>query len=286
MSRSRSEHEVHPSHLVLAGQSVKAISVGGIETCFQLSGFDCNLDIGRCPPGAIGQSRLLLTHAHMDHAAGLPYYVSMRAMQRLRPPRVHCPVEVEPTLRRILEAWASLDSDADRCHLEGVSPGDRIPLGGDAHARVFRSVHRVPTVGYALFRSRRKLKPQLHGLDGGRLRDLARAGEDLHEVEDRCELCFCGDTAAETLDREPVTRTARVLMLECTFLGERPGREQARAGGHVHLDDIADRADVLENEAILLTHFSRRYAPAAIRRAVDDRLPPGLRERVHLLIDA
>jgi ribonuclease Z len=60
--------------------------------------------------------------------------------------------------------------------------------------------------------------------------------------------------------------------------------EKARSKGHVHLDEIAERADLFENEALLFTHFSSRYQPYQIERALDRRLPPHLRERVHALL--
>ncbi|MFT5080828.1 MAG: hypothetical protein ACI84E_001486, partial [Planctomycetota bacterium] len=44
------------------------------------------------------------------------------------------------------------------------------------------------------------------------------------------------------------------------------------------------RADLFENEAILMTHFSPRYNRARILEVLDERLPPGLRERVTPLL--
>jgi ribonuclease Z len=268
----------------LAGQVVEALSIGGVETCFQLPAFDCCLDIGRCPPGAIGRRRLLLTHAHMDHAAGLPYFVSMRAMRHLSPPKIYCPASAQADLQTILDAWTRLDADASRCELVGLAPGERVPLGGDALAETFAARHRVDTLGYCLLRRKKKLKAALHGLDGQAIAARARAGEDVNDVTEVRELCFPGDTGIEVVEREEAVRTARLLLLECTFLGERPGRRWAHAGGHVHLDDIAERAALFENEAILLTHFSTRYPPREIRERVDARLPASLRERVHLLL--
>lgn len=285
VARRTSHSEPSATKWELAGQVVYAMSVGGIETCFQLPQFDCNLDIGRCPPGAVGKSQLLLTHAHIDHAAGLAYYVSMRAMNKLPPPKVYCPKPVAPKLKEILHSWSELDSSADRCEVRGLEPGERINLGGDRFAVTFSAVHRVPTLGYALHRTKRKLKPELHGLDGPTIAARVRAGQEVHQEQVSCELCFCGDTTAEVIEREPMVRTARLLMIECTFVGDEQDRNWAEAGGHVHLDALAERAHLLENEAILLTHFSRRYPPEQIREAVQKRLPASLLDRVHLLLE-
>lgn len=268
----------------LAGHVLEALSVGGIETCFQIPSFDCCLDIGRCPPGAIARSRLLLTHAHMDHAAGLPYFVSMRAMNSMAPPRIYCPDGVRKDLQGILDLWAALDSEANRCELVGVGPGETFNLGGDRLASTFRSPHRVETIGYCLSRRRRKLKPAYHGLDGQEIGARAKRGESIYDESVVPEICFPGDTGIDVLVKSEAARKARLLLLECTFMGERPGRSWAHKGGHVHLEDIAERADLFENEAILLTHFSKRYKDTDIRRAVERSLPPHLLERVHLLL--
>ena len=47
----------------------------------------------------------------------------------------------------------------------------------------------------------------------------------------------------------------------------------------VVLDFMPDR---FHNELIICTHFSTRYHPNEVRRLVEAKLPPGLRERVRL----
>ncbi len=270
--------------LEIAGHVIEAHSVGGIETSFQVPSFDCNLDIGRCPPPALRRSRLFLTHAHMDHAAGLPYYVAMRAMQNLSPPKIFCPAGIRDELYQILRLWTQLDSSADRCELVGINPGQRFALGGDRYVEAFRVPHRVETLGYCLIRQRRKLHPRYQGLNGRALVEKTQQGETIHTVTNIPEICFPGDTNITVVEKQPLVRTARLLLLECTFIGDRPGPTWARKGGHIHLDDLAERAELFENEAIVLTHFSRRYTPDVIRKAVRERLPAKLLERVQLLI--
>ena len=74
------------------------------------------------------------------------------------------------------------------------------------------------------------------------------------------------------------------MILECTFLDDRVSVAECRAKGHVHLDEIVERADLFENEAILLTHFSARYSSTEIVALLDAKLPPALRERVTPLL--
>ena len=129
--------------------------------------------------------------------------------------------------------------------------------------------------------------PEYAGLSSeevGRLR--TREGVRVTEVQERCELAFTGDTSIEVVEREEVVRTARVLVIECTFLDERVSPEGARESGHVHLDDLARHADALENEAIVLTHFSSRYTDKQVRELLAARLPGPLRGRVRPLLRA
>ncbi len=263
----------------MAGLDLEAHSVGGVETCFIVPSFDVCLDIGRCPPGAERRRVLLLTHGHIDHAAGLPYYVSLRALYGMRPPKVYCPEPSAAALKNVLDAWTALDSDSDHCTLLGARPGDQIPLLG-GYAQVFRSPHRVATVGYTLVRRVRKLLPELQGLTGEQIGAKARAGENIHQIIERAELCFPGDTKIDVVESEPTVTTARVLLLECTFVGDVP-LSKAKQTGHVHLDQIAERADLFQNEVIVLTHFSKRHDRSEIEAEVA-KLPDHLRARIQV----
>lgn len=270
--------------LELAGHRVQALSVGGVETCFQIPALDLSLDIGRCPPGAEHQSTLLLTHTHIDHAAGLPYYVSMRGLQNLKIPKVYCPSGDRETLHTLLECWHKLDADTRRCELIGVEPGDTIPLKQGCFAKAFSSPHRVDTLGYTIVHQVRKLLPELRGRPQSEIADRARAGETVTEMTERPEICFPGDTRIEVVEREPSVTQARLLMLECTFCGPGVSVTKAKRAGHIHLDQIAERASLFKNEVILLTHWSLRHSHDEIRSEVDKRLPAELRDRVQLLL--
>jgi len=52
----------------------------------------------------------------------------------------------------------------------------------------------------------------------------------------------------------------------------------------VHLFEVAERAHLFENEALLFTHFSARYTRSEILAALDRTLPAELRSRVTPLL--
>ena len=102
-------------------------------------------------------------------------------------------------------------------------------------------------------------------------------------VQRTSEVAFCGDTTFEVIRREEHLRSARRLILECTFLDERITPDQARSRGHVHLDQIAEDAELFRGVgALLITHLSARYAASEARAILDERLPGWLREKTVL----
>jgi ribonuclease Z len=269
--------------LELAGIPVEAVSVGGLETCIQLPSFKLALDIGRCPPSALRQKLVLLTHGHMDHAAGLPYHAHMRALRGQGRPTYVVPHQTLPALEGLFEAFHTLTDTESPCTFVPLGPGEQHVFGRTI-VRPFKSFHRVPSQGYSIWSRRSKLKAAYQDLPGADLGRLRREGVDISDEVEVAEVAFSGDSLIDIVDHEEVVRTARLLILEVTFLDEKVGVKKARAQGHVHLDELIARADRLQNEAILLTHFSARYGPREIKDILAARLPPGLRERVTPLL--
>ncbi len=268
----------------LAGLEICAVSVAGVETCIEVPSWKLCFDIGKCPDSASRWGTVLFTHGHADHLGGVVHHVGTRAMRHSKPPRYLLPREYVAAFEDLMDAWRRLDHADLPCTVVPVKPGDRIPLGRGRSARVFRSVHRVPTCGYAIESARERLKPEWRGVPGPEIAAARKAGEQVTQSDPVVELVFCGDTTIDVVEREEVVRTAKRLVLECTFLDDDVSREWARKSGHVHIEDIAERPDLFENEAILLTHFSQRYAPQAIERLVRRRLPDALSERVQVLV--
>ena len=268
----------------MSDHDVDAISVGGLETCIQLPAWNLAFDIGRCPPRAVQQSRILCTHAHMDHLGGIAIYAATRDLIGLPTPTIWVPAENHADVLALFDVWRRLDQSDLPVNVHPCSPGDRIELGPNRFAVPFRSPHRIRCQGYALMSTRRRLAGAYAGLPQAQIRERRLAGEDVSEAVDTVEIAFTGDSLIEVVEREPAVRTARLLIMEVTFLDQRVPVQKARSSGHIHLDEVIERAHLFENESILFTHFSARYAAADVRRILDDRLPPSLRDRVTPLL--
>jgi ribonuclease Z len=270
--------------LQLSGIAIDATSVGGLETCIQLPGLKLALDIGRCPRSAVLQDTVLITHGHMDHIGGVCYHAATRGLMGLTPPTYVIGPENEAAFKALFNAYRRLDRSRLAHELIVVGPGERIPLRNNHFAVPFRSIHRVPCQGYSVWSSKKKLKAEYQGLSGHEIRDLRVAGKEITDTLEYPVLSFTGDSLIEVLEKEEVVRKSKVLVMEVTFVDDRVSVEQCRSKGHIHLDEVVERAELFENESILFTHFSARYSAKQIIAALDEKLPPGLRERVTPLV--
>ncbi len=267
--------------LNLSGIAIRGVSIGGVETCIQLPGHDLCFDIGRCPRSAVQRSWVMFSHGHLDHMGGMAMHAATRALTGQAPPTYLVPRELKRGVENLFEAWRSLDRSGLQIRLIPVSPGERIALDHKREVVVFRSLHGMPSVGYVLRSRRNKLKDEYRGLAGERLRDLRLAGVQIAREIWAPDVAFVGDSRIDVLEKEPLVRQSRVLIMETTFLDDRVSIQQCRAKGHTHLDELLTRQELLsQNKKILLTHFSARYSPAEIRDILDHRLPDHLRERV------
>ena len=269
----------------LAEIEVSGISIAGLETCIDLPEWKLCFDLGRAQYFALARPTVLFTHPHMDHLGAIAWHCATRAMRGMRPPTYVIGREYAPALLRLFEAWRELDRSQMPHTLVELGPGEEFDLGFQRVARPFRSFHRVPCQGYVVSERRQKLRPEFRDLPGPEIARRRAAGESgLFEERETALLAFCGDTLIDVLEREEVLRRVKVLVLECSFVDGQVSVEEARAMGHVHLDEIVERAELFQNEAVLLTHFSERYTSAEIVAALDAKVPPALRAKVTPLL--
>jgi ribonuclease Z len=261
--------------------TVRGVSVGGVYTSIHVPELGVLFDTGISPRSFGAIDTILLSHGHADHVGALPALLGIRALHgKTKPPRVVMPKEIVDDLTAALAALTRLQRWPLDIEALGMLPGDELALRPDLHVRAVRTYHPVPSLAYLLVRKVAKLRPELHGLTGPEIAARKRAGEDITEIEDRLELAYATDTLISVLDHSPELLKARVLIMECTFLDERKSLEAARAGCHIHLDEIIERADRFENEHIVLMHVSQLYRTDEVAQILDRRVPPALRKRI------
>lgn len=258
-------------------------SRAGNESWFRVRELNVALDVGRCPDPLIGVPNVFVTHPHLDHALGIPFYASQRNLQRLPVGRVFVPQEKADEVRELMRLHERLEGTTYELEIRGMSIGESLALRKDLVVEAHESTHRVPARCWRFLERRRKLLPHLAGwspqqLSAARADGVETAAEQLHPL-----LVYTGDTDAGIFDCGTPMYDAEVLMIECSFTAE-GDIERARRYTHLHLDEIFERADLFQNETIVLTHFSLRDAPAAIHERVRRRLPRVLEGRVRLAL--
>jgi ribonuclease Z len=265
-----------------AGIAIEGVSIAGHESFFKVPGFRVLLEFGRAPDDTVGYATVCLTHGHLDHAAGLAHHASRRTLQGLSPARVFAPEEAVPDL----EAWLAISHRLENVeygvHVTPAVPGRTVTLRKDLELKFLPGRHRVPTAGYLFSEIRRKLKDEFLELPGEKIAALRAGGIEVTRREETPLLAYPGDCGPAIFEAVPELFGARVLLIECSFLLPED-RERARVYEHLHLEDFLERADLFENETIVLTHFSQRYRPAEIREVLRS-LPETLARRVVLFL--
>lgn len=270
-------HSVRHKALTIEGYSRAAV-----QSYWRIPELKLGFELGGSPWSFMGTPLFFVTHAHLDHLAALPVYVARRRMMKMEPPVIYLPEDVVDPVWNMLKAWQRLDRGQMLCQLNGVKDGQLINLTREHKVAVFRTRHTVTSVGYIVYDCRRKLKPELAGLTGDQIRDLRLSGTEVTNETLTPLVCFTGDTAPPGLDAHPDVYNAQVLLTEMTFFRPDHRKEKIHKFGHMHLDDILERADRFRNELIILAHLSTRTHEQEARRRLQRALPPALRDRVIL----
>jgi len=262
--------------------TIEGSSRAAVQSYWRVPELKIGFELGASPWTFMGTQTFLVTHGHLDHLAALPVYVARRRMMKMEPPVIYMPAEIVDDAWRVLKAWQKLDRGRMQCELIGVTAGEMVSLSREHRFTVFPTKHTVPSVGYIVYDVRKKLKQEFQGLHGDQIRDLRLQGIDVAAESLTPLVCFTGDTSPPGLDAHPDVYRAEVLITEMTFFRPEHRKEKIHKFGHMHLDDIVERAEKFQNELIILSHLSTRTHDAEARRRLDQVLPEQLRSRVRL----
>jgi ribonuclease Z len=265
-----------------SGLTIEGYSRAAVQTYWRIPELKLGFDLGAQPWDFMGTPTWFVTHTHLDHVAALPVYVARRRMMRMEPPVLYVPDESVEDVRRLLLIMHRLDRGRMACQLNGLKPGDEVDLSRENVLTTFRTAHTIPSLGYMVWDRRNKLKEEFLALPGERIRDLRLSGVQVTREVRVPLVAYTGDTSPDGLDSYAPIYDAKILITELSFIRASHRREKIHKFGHMHLDDLLERADRFRNEVIICSHFSTRYHPQEVRRILDAKLPPGLRERVYL----
>ena len=275
------------TRLKLGDVHITGASLGGLYTSLYLPELDTLLDVGVSFRAAATAQRLCLSHAHLDHLGALPALLGMRGMMGggSKPLEIFCPQGVEAGLERTLSELSELHHWSLEVRCDPLAPGDERHLKGKLWLKALKTFHPVPSLGFLFFERVEKLRDEFKALPGA---EIKRRKEQeralLFEQVERPKVAYLTDTLIEALKHNPEALEAELLILECTFLNDIKPVSVARAGCHVHLDELVEYAPLIKSERVLLMHFSQLHKPQEVIERCEERLRPLLGVRLHLLL--
>ncbi|NQV34246.1 MAG: hypothetical protein HQ515_16245 [Phycisphaeraceae bacterium] len=263
---------------------VTGYSVAGEESVVAVPQLDCCFDIGKAPDQFISINHVLLSHGHMDHAAGIAYYLSHRNFDGQVPGTVLAPKNLISPLEQIIEGWGRLDGNRIPANLIGVEAGDEFAIKPNLFARVFSTPHCYGSIGFTVLEKRKKLKPEFKKLTGPKIVALKQQGVEIEVHLDLPLVTYLGDTGPMTFETLEFIPKSKVLITECTFY-EEDHKDRANAGNHMHISDFVKQLDRLDNEHIIITHATQRTNLTQTKRLLAKAIPEAWKDKIHLLMD-
>jgi ribonuclease Z len=243
--------------------SLIGYSMAGEETVVQVPELNVCFDIGRCPPFALSSDHVCISHGHMDHIAGVAYYLSQKQFQGMTPGTLYLPAELIAPTQRLLAIWRDIERQDTPFELIPMSDNKLHEIRRDFGIRALATHHGSGSLGYSLISIREKLKPEYVGLPGEELSRLRASGVPIQYRVEVPLITYLGDTAIGPVFEHPDVVNAEVLITECTFF-EADHKQRAKSGRHLHVEQFARALPKLNCKHIVLAHVSRR---TGVRRA-------------------
>ncbi len=258
-------------------------SVAGEETVVAIPQLDVCFDVGKAPDQIIPINHVLLTHGHMDHAAGFAYYLSQRNFCGQSAGTIYIPKNLLKPVREIIDAWSRLDGNQIPAKLVGVKPGDEYQIKPNLFVRVFPTKHSKGSVGYSVIEKRKKLRSEYSGLTGKQIVELKKQGTEIDYTLELPIVTYLGDTQYVDFSQLDYIGRSTILIAECTFYEEEHSH-RAEAGKHMHIDEFTKLLSKLQNEHIIVTHTTQRTPMREIRRILKDAMPKDKYDKITLLM--
>jgi ribonuclease Z len=263
---------------------VVGYSFAGEETVIAMPQLDVCFDIGKAPSQVIPINNVLLTHGHIDHAAGIAYYLSHRNFCGQSPGTILAPEVLIDSIKEVIDAAAKLDGNTIPANLVGVKAGDEYQIKPNLFARVFPTKHSKGSVGYCVIERRKKIRPEYAKLAGPQIVELKRQGVRVDYPLELPIVTYLGDTQYVDFSRLKYIAESKILIAECTFYEEEhAGR--AQSGRHMHISEFVQLIGKLQNQYIVITHTTQRTTMRDVRRILKETLSPESYDKVVLLMD-
>jgi ribonuclease Z len=271
--------EAEQTLIEICGVKLSGLSLSGIRTAITLPELSMSFDVAQGQPYLHHLKKYFITHGHMDHAAGIPYIISQKALLSQAPAQFFMPESLVGPMQEIMNIWEKIEGHKYEYTFTAVKPDDEIELNHNNFIKVFPTVHRIPSQGYTLFFRNKKLKEIYRSHSQAQLIDAREKGEEIQDTSISPLVSFTGDTQIEFLNQRPWIMNSKILIIEATYIDDGKTAAQAKMWGHTHLDEIIQRLPEIKSEKIVLIHLSSRYSMKYAERILRERVPKAEQER-------
>ena len=276
--------EGSPGFLYIPPYRVQGISIAGEVTSIQIPELDIVFDMGQCARATLASKFCAVSHGHMDHVGGLAYWCSQRRFQGMGDGTIICDVRIAPAVQRMMAGFVDLERQKTPYHIIPIEPEQQVEIKNNFFLRGFHTEHTAPSMGYSIVERRSKLKPEYTDLPQEKLKELKERGVEITRMLEIPHVAYLGDTQpGPHLVREDI-RKAQIVVCECTFF-EADHKDRAKVGMHMHVDDVAEWLGVLECQALVLIHVSRRSDLGLARKRLLEMAGAEKAKNVHFLMD-
>lgn len=258
------------------------VSLSGIRTSITIPNFGICFDVANGLPFSINLKKYFITHGHLDHASGIPYIISQKAMHNAPAPDFYMPNSLVAPMTLIMDTWEKIEKHQYKYKFHGIDETSVISINPFYEIRPFKTIHRVESFGYSLVNKNKRLKPEFDGKSQAELKKIRESGVELSEAVEKYIVSFTGDTEIEFLDLSPQIRQSKILFLETTYLDSTKSIQNAKDWGHIHLDELIPRLKSIESEKIVLIHISSRYSTPMALEILNQKIPAEFKDRVVL----
>ena len=270
--------------LYLPPYRVQGVSMAGEATAVMVPELDIAFDMGSCPRAILSTTYCAISHGHMDHIGSLAYYASQRRFQGMGDAKIVCDARIAGDIHAMMKGFHRLERQETPYDLIELEPEQAIEIKNNIFLRGFPTEHTCPSMGYAIFEKRSKLREEFIGMPQEKLRELKDRGIEITRFLEIPLVAYLGDTLPGPWLIRPDVLGAKIILSECTFF-EPEHRERAKLGAHLHIEDIAEWLPVTSCEAMVLQHISRRTNLPYARKRLQELIPDDYGKRVHLLMD-
>lgn len=239
--------------------TIRGHSRGSERSCFEIPELKVYFDCGIHRHGIA--KFLFITHGHSDHSGQLPTFVSGLRANSLDPPEMYAPAEVVNLFQDYLDASYKLKRSFANIKgtykIRGAKPGQIIPMNNGYFARVYNLYHDIPTRGYGICQTRKKLRSDLLGHTGKEIAALSKSGIVVSEEVTHSIFAYICDTTIQVFEHNPELLQYKYIMVECTFFCDDSSIVMRE---HIHWKELKPIVEANPDVKFILIHFSMRYS--------------------------